>query len=416
MNKKIWLIPFAALLWLAGLFGMGMLMPGALVPALISLVVLTGGVTLAVAYEGQKSKPTKKEGLGKEDLEAIITSMTEGLVIYDAQFNPVLTNPALRQLAQPATTGTRALNGNDIFLDRLANAEQLQVIEEEMRKQPTRPRTDIIELCHPSQFLKRFSAPLICKAGHASGYVVIYHDITPEVEGDRLKSEFISNASHELRTPVTSLKVLVESLIDGAQEDPELRATFLDDIYREINRMHDLVNDLLDVARLENGKGISIDRFDVSRVIKEAVNTVAPQAKQKEIAISLVVPEALDGQADKDRLRQVLVNLLANAVKFTGPGGTVEVRAEKAQGNLKVQVADTGIGIPAKDLPHIFDRFFRVTRGRSRLQGGSGLGLTIVKQTIDAHQGDIRIESTEGQGTVVTFSIPQTKSANRAST
>lgn len=416
MNKTIWFIPTVALLWLAGLFGMGMLMPGALIPALISLVVLTGGVTLAVSYKGTQRETKPKDGLEKEDLEAIITSMTEGLVIYDAQFNPVLTNPALRQLAQPATTGTRSLNGNDLFLDRLANPEQLQVIEEEMRKQPMLPRTDLIELCHPSQFLKRFSAPLICKSGHASGYVVIYHDITPEVEADRQKSEFISNASHELRTPVTSLKVLIESLIDGAQEDPELRATFLEDIYREANRMHELVNDLLDLAHLETGKGISIDRFDVSRVIKEAVNTVAPQAKQKEISISLVVPEALDGQADKDRLRQVLVNLLANAVKFTGPGGTVEVRAEQTSGNLKVQVSDTGIGIPAKDLPHIFDRFFRVTRGRSRLQGGSGLGLTIVKQTIDAHQGDIRIESTEGQGTVVTFSIPQLKSAERAST
>ncbi|MGE5707378.1 MAG: sensor histidine kinase [Bacteroidota bacterium] len=346
--------------------------------------------------------------LEKSELEAIINSMTEGLTIYDLDMKPVLMNPALRQLAQPATTGTRILEGNDLFRDRWANPDQILVIEEAMKQQPQRPRTDIIELVSPAQFLKRYSSPLTNEQGAQIGWVAIYHDITPEVEVDRLKSDFISNASHELRTPVTSLKVLIESLIDGAQDDPELRRTFLQDLHREIDRMHQLVNDLLDLARLESGKApLRLDRVDVTRVIKEAVNTVAPQAKLKGIPIDLKVPAAVEGRADKDRLRQVLVNLLANAVKFTEQGGRVTVGCATEGNSLRFQVSDTGIGIPAKDLPHIFDRFFRVTRGRSRLQGGSGLGLTIVKQTIDAHQGEISIESTEGEGTTVSFTIPQ---------
>ncbi len=407
------------------MFLLGLLMPGALLATfgLGALLMVGAGVLLqrllspilkqnALLLERLHQTELSQVGrlaLEKSELEAIINSMTEGLIIYDLDFKAVLTNPALRQLAQPATTGTRILLGNDLFRDRWANPEQIQVIEEETMKQPRRPRTDIAELIHPTQFLKRYSSPLTNGDGVQIGHVAIFHDITPEVEVDRLKSDFISNASHELRTPVTSLKVLIESLIDGAQEDPELRRTFLEDIYREANRLHQLVNDLLDLARMESGKAqLSIEKHDVCRVIKEAVNTVAPQAKKKEIAIELKIPKnPTEGKADKDRLRQVLVNLLANAVKFTERGGKISIDLSQEKTFMRFVIADTGIGIPAKDLPHIFDRFFRVTRGRSRLQGGSGLGLTIVKQTIDAHQGEIGIESTEGEGTTITFTIPQ---------
>jgi signal transduction histidine kinase len=347
--------------------------------------------------------------LEKNELEAIINSMTEALVVTDLSLKPVMVNPAMRQMAEPGTTKTGMLRGNpDLFINRWVNPEQLALIEEAMRAEPTRPRTDLVELERPRQFLKRFSSPLYNAEQQQIGHLVIFHDLTPEIEADRLKSEFIANASHELRTPVTSLKVLVESLIDGAQEDPELRQSFLADIHREIDRMHALVNDLLDVAALEARKGLERRELDAVPVIEEAIATVLPQATQREIALERRIPSApLSVTADRVRLRQILVNLLANAVKFTPNGGRVTLSASPGPDGVRFAVKDTGIGIPAKDLPHIFDRFYRVTRGRSRLQGGSGLGLTIVKQAIDAHEGEISVESTEGEGTTFTFRLPR---------
>ena len=241
-----------------------------------------------------------------------------------------------------------------------------------------------------------------------TGFLVSYQDITHEVEQDSLRQDFIANASHELRTPVTSVKVLLENLVEGAKDDPEVADEFLNDALREIDRMHELVNDLLDLAALESGRNqLQLTDFEVVKVLKDAVETVAPQAKQRDVNL---VPEwpgpDVRLEADLSRVRQVLVNLVANAVKFTPAGGNVTVKAWLENGQVRFMVSDSGIGIPSKDLPHIFDRFYRVTKGRSRLQGGSGLGLTIVKQAIDAHRGDISVESTEGKGTTFYFQLP----------
>jgi two-component system phosphate regulon sensor histidine kinase PhoR len=196
--------------------------------------------------------------------------------------------------------------------------------------------------------------------------------------------------------------------VDGAKDDPAVADEFLNDALSEIDRMHDLVNDLLDVAALEAGRDkLQLVDVEVSKVLQDAVNTVAPQAKQREVTVSSEIPGGeVTLEADRSRLRQVLVNLVANAVKFTPAGGEVKVKAWREDGHVRFAISDTGIGIPAKDLPHIFDRFFRVTRGRSRLQGGSGLGLTIVKTAIDAHRGEINVESTEGQGTTFYITLP----------
>lgn len=346
--------------------------------------------------------------LEKDELENVIRSMTEGLVIVDLDLRPVFTNPALEAMAQASSPSTASLDPWSRFRGRWAQPDQYGLIEEAMLRLPESPRTDIVELVSPRQYLKRYSSPLYNRERKQIGHLIIYHDMTAEVEADRLKSEFISNASHELRTPVASLSVLVESLLDGAQDDPVLRQSFLEDVYRELERLHELVDDLLDLAALESGRSrLSVQALDARKVIEEAVATVVPQAKQRDVALELKIPLAISVQADQVRLRQILVNLLSNAVKFTPTGGSVRLQAEDGEDGVVFRVVDTGIGIPAKDLPHIFDRFFRVTRGRSRLQGGSGLGLTIVKQAIDAHHGRISVESTEGEGTTFEFVLPR---------
>ncbi len=369
--------------------------------------------------------------LEKAELEAVIFSMTDGLLIYDLDFNPVMTNPALNQIAQPAVHKTAFLEPGNLFLDRWADPDQIAEIERLMRSAPDLPRVDIVELQNPRQFLKRFSSPLYNQDRRQIGHLVIFHDVTAEIEADQMKSEFISNASHELRTPVTSMKVLTENVLDMLEDvhnqsdvarqnrfdedfvdlDKGIEAlkAFVQDVYAEANRMHQLVNDLLDVAKLNSTSSeLNVQRLDAARVIEEAVATVTPQAKKKEIELTLELPGEIHLAADRVRLRQILVNLLGNAVKYTQNRGAVTLTVTSLGEAWEFAVADNGIGISPEDLPHIFDRFFRVGRDRARVQGagGSGLGLSIAKSAVEAHGGQMVAESLVGRGTTFRFTIP----------
>lgn len=374
------------------------------------------GRTMAAALAAlRKRGASESMTASRAEIVDVLNSLSEGVMLLDASLKPLHVNTALRLMssAEQMAAGTGQLvDGHEryrfAFHSRTFVPDQLALVEEEMAKHPDRPRTDIIQLERPRQFLRRYSAPLYNEKHEQTGWLVSYQDISHEVEQDRLRQDFIANASHELRTPVTSVKLLLENLVEGAKDDPAVADDFLNDALGEINRMHDLVNDLLDVAALEAGRDkLQLTGVEVSKVLAEAVTTVAPQAKQREVRLESELPQGeITLEADRSRLRQVLVNLVANAVKFTPAGGEVRVKAWPENGHVRFCISDTGIGIPAKDLPHIFDRFFRVTRGRSRLQGGSGLGLTIVKQAIDAHRGEINVESTEGQGTTIYITLP----------
>lgn len=365
-------------------------------------------VALKARFQAIHGENAGRMPLEQIELAAILDSMTEGLILYDMAFTPLLINPALHHMAQ-GLDRTSSLDPRSLFAGRLADPARFAGIEEAMKAMPTRPRDDTIELVRPDQWLKRYSTPLYNPERKQVGHLVIFRDITPEVEADQMRQDFVANASHELRTPVTSMKVLIESLMEGAQNDPELRRSFLHDVFREVNRLHALVNDLLDLAQLEsNQTALRLQDLDAVRVVREAVATVIPQARQRDIRLDLAMPASpVPLRADRVRLRQILVNLLANSVKFTPAGGCVTLQIDPRDEGLCFRIQDTGIGIPQSDLPHIFDRFFRVTRGRSRLQGGSGLGLSLVKQAIEAHQGQISVDSVEGEGTTFSFTIPQ---------
>ncbi len=256
--------------------------------------------------------------------------------------------------------------------------------------------------------LKRYSSPLFDKKHEQIGHVIIYHDITAETEIEELRKDFISNASHELRTPVTSIKVLIESLMSGAKDDPDLLDEFLKDLSIEVDRLHQLVNDLLDIAKLEADKNsIQVTEFAINPLINEALSTIQPVAKSRDITLNYPeVKELMLINADRRKLRQVFVNLVTNGVKFTPSGGKVSIQIKKFEDSYEFKIKDTGIGIPEDDQPHIFDKFYRVNKERSRVIGGSGLGLTIVKQIIEAHKGIIHVQSEPGS-TVFTFRIPQ---------
>jgi two-component system phosphate regulon sensor histidine kinase PhoR len=357
------------------------------------------------------SKLTKND-IGRIELEAVTNSMSEGLIIYSMDLEVVLINPALAQMLMPSNprgTGRLILNPDDrLFFERVNNPKLMEKIQRSLIEDPTVPRSDILELKTPKQVLKRYSSPLYDKKQFQIGHVIIYHDITAETEIEDLRKDFISNASHELRTPVTSIKVLLESLIDGAKEDPQLRDEFLNDLSLEVDRLHQLVNDLLDIAKLEADKNsIQVSDFEINSLITEALSTIQPVAKSRDIKINYQrINQALVIKADRRKLRQVFVNLVTNGVKFTPSGGEVSISVNELEDAFEFKIRDTGIGIPEEDQSHIFDKFYRVNKERSRIIGGSGLGLTIVKQIIEAHNGNIHVESEPGN-TVFTFRIPQ---------
>ncbi|MBT9544622.1 MAG: hypothetical protein IV090_04485 [Candidatus Sericytochromatia bacterium] len=353
--------------------------------------------------------------LEKNELESIIHCMNDGLIIYDLELNVILLNPALAEMlipSNPVATGRLIQNPDDkLLFERTVEPNKMKTIHKAMTEEPALPRCDVIELKSPAQFLKRYSSPLYNRFHEQIGHVIIYHNITQEVQLEKIRSEFITNASHELRTPVASIKLLLESLMVGAKDEPKIRDEFLNSLLREADRMHILVNDLLDLSRLESAhEKLRVAEIDLPKVVHDAIQTVTPLAQKKGIVIRENIEADLRLMyADQLRLSQVLVNLVNNAVKFTPNGGEIRVISRRLnEKSVEFKVQDTGIGIPEDDIPYIFDRFYRVEQNRQRRQnsGGSGLGLTITKQVVEMHGGKIYCSSSP-KGTTFTFTIPQ---------
>ena len=224
---------------------------------------------------------------------------------------------------------------------------------------------------------------------------------------ERIRIDFVANVSHELRTPLTSIKGFVETLRDGALKDPADAARFLEIIRKHTDRIIALVDDLLTLSQVEGtGPALRLAPTDLADLLEEVAEGFRKrcEAKRLDLRLDLQRPARLD--ADRDRLAQVFGNLLDNAVKYTPEGGAVAVSLASEGGGWKVQVADTGIGIPVEHLPRIFERFYRVDKARSREMGGTGLGLSIVKHIVQAHGGTVDASNPPGRGTLFTVRLP----------
>lgn len=241
-----------------------------------------------------------------------------------------------------------------------------------------------------------------------TGWLVIVRDITSVRRLEGIEKEFITNVSHELRTPLTSIKMAAESLRMGAIENPKFKERFLSNIQREADRLTRLVNELLVISNLEDAKTtLHLSSFDLGTLLEDVMSTMEPHARVNDIGLVGEFPDILPTMyADRDRLLQVLINLVDNAIKCNRPNGTVTLKVEITGQDIHAQIIDTGIGIPDIDLPRIFNRFFRVDKSRSRVTGGTGLGLSIVKDIVEAHQGTINVESTLNVGTTFHIHLP----------
>jgi two-component system, OmpR family, phosphate regulon sensor histidine kinase PhoR len=225
---------------------------------------------------------------------------------------------------------------------------------------------------------------------------------------ERVRSEFLGNVSHELRTPIFSMQGLIETLLNGAIDDPDVNKEFLEKALRNSDRLSILLNDLIDISRIESGEmKLRFRYFDVGEFLRSSVNEMEAQAQAQGITLTLAMSleEGAEVYGDRDRLRQVMTNLIENALRYSEEGKTVTVSATDRATAVEIAVEDEGIGIPEEHLSRIFERFYRVDKDRARAGGGTGLGLAIVKHILEAHRTFITVKSEPGKGSVFTFVI-----------
>lgn len=239
-----------------------------------------------------------------------------------------------------------------------------------------------------------------------SGAVAIAVDRTDLLANEHVRREFVANVSHELRTPLSAIKLMLETVL-MSDDDAEARTLFLPQVSREVDRMIRLIEDLLELARSESGNVLlRRDVFDLTDIATSVVNTFAQRSSTIAVDLDLDAPEAVFVDADRNRLTQVALNLVDNALRHTPPGGTVAVEVARDADAAILRVRDTGAGIPYNDLPHIFERFYVVDRSRSREHAGTGLGLSIARHLVEAHAGTLSAESVYGQGATFTCRLP----------
>ncbi len=344
----------------------------------------------------------------KTKLEAVLSHMADGIIALDAEGNvTVLNHAAANMLGTPehaAMGHAPAQLWPQLPLDA-AIRDTMTGGDDVLLRFTIDPKTG--ERRGSQLAVRAQLAALRDGSGQLTGLVIVLQDVTEEEQLESLRREFVANVSHELRTPLTAVKSYVETLLDGAAEDEELRERFLGVIASESDRMARLVSDLLDLSQIGyEGSRWPRGAFPLLRLIDETVSRLEPQAQRAGVALEVRGrPVAVHG--NRDRVQQVLVNLLANAIEFTPSGGRVWVDVAAGSGEAVVTVADTGIGIPSEDMGRVFERFYRVDKGRSRrVDGGTGLGLSIAREIVEAHGGRIWIDSGPEGGTAVTFTLP----------
>ncbi len=252
-------------------------------------------------------------------------------------------------------------------------------------------------------------APLFNDKRELKGAVLVFHDITELKRLEEMRKDFVANVSHELKTPITSIRGFAETLLEGAMEDTELRRQFLEIILKESGRLQALIHDLLELSKLEKDElRLEYSEVDVPSLVHDLLPVVSQQADKKQIEVTVDLPDQFVAVVDGERLKQVFINLLNNAVNYTPEQGKVTLAITGDGDKWRITVSDTGIGIPEKAQSRIFERFYRVDRARSRNTGGTGLGLAIVKHIVEAHKGSIFLESKVNEGTVFTIELPLT--------
>jgi len=334
---------------------------------------------------------------------AILRSMIEGVAVIDSKERVVFCN---RAFAEILNLDPVRLEGRTL-VELVRQADLLDLARRALAGTDNLQGSLIIGTVMPRSFAVT-ATPVKSLEPAANGAVIVLHDITELRRLERVRQDFVANVSHEFKTPLTAIQGFAETLLGGALEDEKNNRRFLEIIRDHAARLGRLTDDLLKLARIEAGKlDVQYQPVSVAELVEGCAATTLFKASQRNIALNLSYPPELPAvRGDAGLLREVLQNLLDNAVQYTSPGGRVDLRAVARDHDAVITVADTGIGIPLADQERIFERFYRVDAARSREVGGTGLGLSIAKHIVEAHGGRLWVESTVGSGSQFHFSIP----------
>jgi len=360
---------------------------------------LQGRRTAEIEASHRKQQQTSLDAQAQQ--KVLFDSMLEGLLLLDRSRKIHLANRAFKNLF-----GVKAeLRGKTVV-----EALRLHELDELLQRAENEKQVLDYEIKLPGlveRWLRVNAAAITNAAGEREGTILVFHDLTRLKQLERQREEFVANVSHELRTPLSLIKGYVETLLDGAKDNPEVAERFLKIIERNANRLDLLIQDLLTISALESGRvKLELLPVDLRALTDKVLTFLHAKAENKNVTLLNELP-AFTVNADANRLDQVLANLVDNAIKYGRAEGTVIIGGKKLDdGALEIFVRDNGPGIPPEALDRVFERFYRVDKARSRDQGGTGLGLAIVKHMIQAHGGEVRCESELGKGATFFFTLP----------
>lgn len=340
----------------------------------------------------------------REKVTTVLESMVEGVIALDHRRRILLLNSAARSILDLRQENVAGRS----LLEVIRNRELADLVEACQVSDDKTPSRREVEVGPPfNRVLETHAIPLAI-ATEKAGILLVFHDITDLRRLEQIRTEFVANVSHELRTPLTAIKGYLETLLDEAPNEPATHRRFLEVVNIHAERLGRLVDDLLSLSDIETGKVVlKLSSVGLSELIHEISAIFEKDAAKKGVSFLNQVPPSLSVHADRDRLSQILVNLIDNAVKYTPQGGQILFTTASLPGNMvEVHVKDTGIGVPSTDLPRLTERFYRVDKARSRELGGTGLGLAIVKHLVHLHNGTLHIDSELDKGTTVRIAIP----------
>lgn len=349
--------------------------------------------------DGLEKQVTELKG-ERDQLTTILDGMVEGVLVTDEKGEVLLVNPALVSmlyLEGPCAGKT--------VLECLRNAEVNDAVEKALTERVPQEQEIAILVGGEERNVVVHSAPLV------SGSVSVFYDVTNIRRLENVRKDFVANVSHELKTPLTCIRGYAETLRHGALADPEASKRFVEKIETNATQLQNLVEDILQLSQIESGRlEINVVPTNLKPVVAAVCEEFAEMARAKGLALRNGVEKDMTVPADPQAFRQILTNLVENALKYTPDGGTVTVFAKARDALCRITVTDTGIGIPEKELPRVFERFYRVDKARSRKLEGTGLGLAIVKHLVQAHGGEVGVKSELGKGSEFWFTIPMTES------
>jgi two-component system phosphate regulon sensor histidine kinase PhoR len=334
--------------------------------------------------------------------QAVFNSMVEGVLVLDASSRVQLVNQSLQRLFSL---------GADVRGQTVIEAFRLPELAGLVKRLGREHTLESCTLELPGmeeRWVEINAAAVLDREGAQHGSILVFHDLTRIKQLERTRQEFVANVSHELRTPLSLIKGFVETLLEGAKNDPEKATRFLQTIEKHTDRLTFLIEDLLTISRLESGQIVmNLHPVHLREETRRVLDDLRSRADEKSIRLDNAVPPGLTAQADADRLQQVLFNLVENAIKYGRSEGGVSIGGQAVSGGtIEMWVRDDGPGIPAESRERVFERFYRVDRARSRETGGTGLGLSIVKHIVQAHGGEVWLRSELGAGSTFHFTLP----------